>query len=44
MIYILIINNLIDYFNKYGYIIKEGLMPRLDYLKILDKKGVLDEK
>ena len=30
----------IDYFNDFGHIIKEGLSPRLDYLKILDKKGV----
>ena len=30
----------IEYFNEYAYLIKEGLNPRLDYLKILDKKGV----
>ena len=24
-----------------GYIIKEGLNPRIDYLKIIDKKGVV---
>ena len=30
----------IDYFEKNGYEIKEGLRPRLDYLKIIDKKGV----
>ena len=30
----------IDYFDKYAYLIKEGLNPRLDYLKILDQKGV----
>ena len=30
----------IDYFDKYAYLIKEGLRPRLDYLKILDQKGV----
>ena len=30
----------IDYFNEFGHIIKEGLNPRLDYLKILDQKGV----
>ena len=30
----------INYFEKNGYLIKEGLAPRLDYIKILDKKGV----
>jgi recombination protein U len=30
----------ISYFEKHGYIIKEGINPRLDYLKIIDKKGV----
>ena len=30
----------ISYFDERAYIIKEGLSPRLDYLKILDKKGV----
>ena len=30
----------IDYFNEFGQLIKEGLNPRLDYLKILDQKGV----
>jgi len=30
----------INYFDKYAHIIKEGLIPRLDYLKILDEKGV----
>ena len=30
----------ISYFEKKGYIIKEGISPRLDYLKIIDKKGV----
>ena len=30
----------ISYFNEKGYIIKEGINPRLDYLKIIDKKGV----
>ena len=30
----------IDYFDKYAYLIKESLNPRLDYLKILDQKGV----
>ena len=30
----------VDYFNEFGHIIKEGLKPRLDYLKVLDKKGV----
>lgn len=29
-----------SYFDEKGYIIKEGLNPRLDYLKIVDKKGV----
>ena len=30
----------INYFDKYAYLVKEGINPRLDYLKILDKKGV----
>ena len=30
----------INYFNKYAHLIKESLNPRLDYLKILDQKGV----
>ena len=30
----------IEYFNEKAYIIKEGILPRYDYLKILDKKGV----
>ena len=30
----------INYFEEKAYLIKEGLNPRLDYLKILDKKGV----
>ena len=30
----------ISYFKEFGHIIKEGLNPRLDYLKILDQKGV----
>ena len=30
----------ISYFNEFGYIIKEGISPRLDYLKIIDEKGV----
>lgn len=30
----------VSYFDKYGYEIKEGLIPRIDYLKILDKKGL----
>ena len=30
----------VNYFEEFGHIIKEGLNPRLDYLKILDKKGV----
>ena len=30
----------INYFDEFGHIIKEGLNPRLDYLKILDQKGV----
>lgn len=34
----------ISFFEKYAYQIKEGLSPRLDYLKILDEKGVLYEK
>ena len=28
------------YFEKQGYVIKEALSPRIDYLKILDEKGV----
>lgn len=28
----------IEYFKKNGYLIKEGLRPRLDYLKIVDKE------
>lgn len=34
----------INYFNEYGFLIKEGLNPRLDYLEILDRKGALHEK
>ena len=30
----------ISYFDEKGYIIKEGINPRLDYLKIIDQKGV----
>ena len=30
----------VSYFEEKGYIIKEGIRPRLDYLKIIDKKGV----
>ena len=30
----------ISYFEKKGFIIKEALSPRLDYLKILDEEGV----
>lgn len=30
----------VSYFKEHGYLIKEGLRPRIDYLKILDKKGV----
>ena len=30
----------LSYFEKKGYIIKEGINPRIDYLKIIDKKGV----
>jgi len=30
----------INYFEEKAYLIKEGLNPRLDYLKILDEKGV----
>ena len=30
----------INYFDEYAYLIKEGINPRLDYLKILDQKGV----
>lgn len=31
----------ISYFEKKGYIIKEGINPRLDYLKIIKEKGVI---
>lgn len=34
----------ISYFKDNGYLIKEGLRPRIDYLKILDEKGVKNEK
>ena len=30
----------ISYFDEKGYIIKERINPRLDYLKVIDKKGV----
>lgn len=30
----------ISYFEEKGHIIKEGISPRLDYLKIVDRKGV----
>ena len=30
----------INYFDEYAHIIKEGISPRLNYLKILDEKGV----
>lgn len=30
----------VSYFEEKGYIIKEGIRPRLDYLKIIDEKGV----
>lgn len=30
----------ISYFEEKGYLLKEGLRPRLDYLKIIDEKGV----
>ena len=28
----------ISYFKEFGYIINEGLMPRIDYLKVVDKE------
>lgn len=34
----------VSYFDKYGYLIKEGLNPRLDYLKILDKEINYEEE
>lgn len=35
----------IEYFREFGYIIKEGLRPRLDYLKFVDKElGDINEK
>lgn len=35
----------VEYFKKYGYLIKEGLRPRLDYLKVIDKElGDINEK
>lgn len=30
----------ISYFEEKGYVIKEGINPRLNYLKIIDEKGV----
>ena len=30
----------VSYFNEKGYIIKEELRPRLNYLKVIDEKGV----
>jgi len=30
----------LSYFEENGHLIKDGLRPRLDYLKIIDKKGV----
>ena len=30
----------ISYFEEKGYLIKEGIIPRLNYLKIIDLKGV----
>ena len=30
----------LSYFDEKGYIIKDGIRPRLDYLKIIDEKGV----
>ena len=30
----------ISYFEEKAYMIKEGIAPRLDYLKIIDYKGV----
>lgn len=30
----------LSYFEKNGYVIEEKLMPRLDYLKVLEEKGV----
>ena len=34
----------ISYFEEFGYIIKEGINPRIDYLKIIDKKELNYEK
>lgn len=36
----------LDYFEKHGYLLKEGLRPRIDYIKIIDKLyfGGCDEK
>ena len=34
----------VSYFEEKGYLIKEGLRPRLDYLKIIDMEGVKYEK
>ncbi len=34
----------LSYFEKFGYIIKENYNPRLDYLKIIDKKEKYYEK
>lgn len=30
----------LSFFNEKGYLIKESISPRLDYLKIIDEKGV----
>ena len=30
----------VEYFNEKAYTIKEGILPRIDYLKVLEKKGV----
>ena len=30
----------ISYFEEKGYLIKEGIIPRLNYLEIIDMKGV----
>ena len=31
----------LSFFDEKGHIIKDGIRPRIDYLKIIDKKGVL---
>ena len=34
----------ISYFNDYGYLVNEKFIPRIDYLKVIDKKGVIEDE